>query len=78
LFATGQLTSRCVDASALSRLASKDLPVTAGAYEALAELARTDIRHVADLAAAALGLAAVRPEETELHFGRVILGPLSR
>ena len=36
-----------------SRLASEDLPVAAGAYEALAELARTDIRYVADLAAAA-------------------------
>ena len=52
-----------------SRLASEDLPVAAGAYEALAELARTDIQYVADLAAAALGQAAVRPEETELHFG---------
>ena len=52
-----------------SRLASEDLPVAAGAYEALAEIARTDIRYVADLAAAALGQAAVRPEETELHFG---------
>ena len=52
-----------------SRLASEDLPVAAGAYEALAELARTDIRYVADLAAAALDRAAVRPEETELDFG---------
>ena len=52
-----------------SRLASKDLPVAAGAYEALAGLARTDIPYVADLAAAALGQAAIRPEETELHFG---------
>ena len=52
-----------------SRLASEDLPVAAGAYEALAELARTDIRFVADPAAAAMSLAAVRPEETELHFG---------
>jgi enoyl-CoA hydratase/carnithine racemase len=53
-----------------SRLASEDLPVAAGAYEALAELARTDIQYVADLAFAALGHAAVRPEETELHFGQ--------
>ena len=52
-----------------SRLASKDLPVAAGAYEALAELARTDIQFVADPAAAAMRHAAVRPEETELHFG---------
>lgn len=52
-----------------SRLASEDLPVAVGAYEALAELARTDIQYVADLAVAALGQAAVQPEETELHFG---------
>jgi Caspase domain len=52
-----------------SRLASEDLPVAAGAYEVLAELARTDIQFVADPAAAALRHAAVRPEETELHFG---------
>jgi predicted nucleotide-binding protein len=52
-----------------SRLASEDLPVAAAAYEALAKLARTDIQYVADLAAAALSQAAVRPEETELHFG---------
>ena len=53
-----------------SRLASDDLPVAAGAYQALAELARTDIQYVADLAAAALSQAAVQPEETELHFGQ--------
>ena len=52
-----------------SRLASEDLPVAAAAYEALAELARTDIQFIADPAAAALAQAAVRPEETELHFG---------
>ena len=45
-----------------SRLASDDLPVAAGAYEALAELARTDIRYVADPAAAALSQAAVQPD----------------
>ena len=53
-----------------SRLASDDLPVAAGAYQALAELARTDIQYVADLAAAALSQTAVHPEETELHFGQ--------
>jgi hypothetical protein len=52
-----------------SRLASEELHVAAGAYEALTELAHNDIRHVADPAAAALSQAAVRPEETELHFG---------
>jgi hypothetical protein len=52
-----------------SRLASEDLPVAAGAYEALAEVARTDIQHIAELATAALSEASVRPEVTELHFG---------
>jgi hypothetical protein len=52
-----------------SRLASDNLPVAAGAYEALTDLARTDIRYVADPAAAVLSLAALHPEETELHFG---------
>jgi Caspase domain len=52
-----------------SRLASEELHVAAGAYEALAELAHNDIRYVADPAAAALSQAAIRPEETELHFG---------
>jgi Caspase domain/RDD family len=54
-----------------SRLTSEDLPVAAGAYEALAELARADIRYVADPAAAALSQAALHPEETALHFGRI-------
>ena len=52
-----------------SRLASDDLPVVAEPHQALAELARTDIQYVADLAAAALRQAAVCPEETALHFG---------
>jgi Caspase domain len=52
-----------------SRLASEELRVAAGAFEALAELAHNDIQYVADPAAAALSQAAVRPEETELHFG---------
>jgi Caspase domain len=53
-----------------SRLASKELRVAAGAFEALAELAHNDIPYVADPAAAALGQVTVRPEETELHFGK--------
>jgi hypothetical protein len=57
-----------------SRLASDNLPAAAGACEALAELARTDIGYVADAAAAALNEAAVRPDQTELHFGRVEQG----
>jgi len=54
-----------------SRLTSDNLPVAAGAYEALAELARTDVRSVADPARAALSQVALHPEETELHFGRI-------
>ena len=57
-----------------TRLASDNLPTAAGACEALAELARTDVRLVAEAAAAALGEAAVRPDQTELHFGRVEQG----
>jgi hypothetical protein len=57
-----------------TRLASDNLPAAAGACEALAELARTDIGYVADAAAAALNEAAVRPDQTELHFGRVEQG----
>jgi tetratricopeptide (TPR) repeat protein len=52
-----------------SRLSSDNLPSAVGAYEALAELARTDIRYVADPAAAALSQGALHPEETVLHFG---------
>jgi hypothetical protein len=54
-----------------SRLASEDLPVAVGAYEVLADLARTDVRYVADLAAAAVSQAAIHPETVELHFGEV-------
>ena len=54
-----------------SRLASENLPVAVGAYSALAELVHTDIRAVADPAAAALAEAAVQPTQTELNFGRV-------
>lgn len=57
-----------------SRLASDDLPVAASAYEALAELARNDIRGVAEHAAAALSEAAVQPARRELHFGQVEQG----
>ncbi len=52
-----------------SRLASDNLPAAAGAYEALAGLARNDIRTVAEPASAALDQAAIRPDVTELHFG---------
>jgi hypothetical protein len=57
-----------------TRLASDDLPAAAGACEALTELARTDVRLVAEAAVAALREAAVRPDQTGLHFGRVEQG----
>jgi len=57
-----------------SRLASDDVAVAAGAYEALADLARTDIRYVAEPADEALSQAALHPEETELHFGQIEQG----
>jgi hypothetical protein len=57
-----------------SRLDSDNLPAAAGAYEALADIARTDIGYVADPAAAAMREGAVHPAQTELHFGRVERG----
>jgi hypothetical protein len=57
-----------------SRLASDNLPVAVGAYEALAEIARSDIRSVADPASASVREAAVYLTEADLHFGRVAQG----
>lgn len=63
-----------------SRLASDDLPVAAGAYDALADIARTDIQYVADAAAAGMQDVALGVEEPELYFGQVRQGsdPLHR
>jgi hypothetical protein len=57
-----------------SRLASDNLPAAEGARDALAELARTDIRSVAGPAAAALAEATIQPAPAELHFGPVEQG----
>jgi Caspase domain len=57
-----------------SRLGSDDLPVAAGAYEALAGVARTDITYVADSAAAAIGEAALQVKERDLNFGQAVQG----
>jgi Caspase domain len=54
------------------RLLGDNLPAAAGAGDALAEIARTDIQYVADAAAAALAEAAIRTGEPELHFGTVL------
>ena len=60
-----------------ARVASDNLPVAAGAYEALAELGRTDIRFIAEPAAAALQGATPCSEETQLDFGQVEQGSAS-
>jgi hypothetical protein len=60
-----------------ARLGSDNLPVAAGAYEALTMMAGTDIQHLADSARVALGEAAVRLDEPALHFGRVDEGSTS-
>jgi hypothetical protein len=51
-----------------SRLLSDNLPSAVGAYEALLEIARTDIQYVADPAKAALQEVALHPSESELRF----------
>jgi hypothetical protein len=57
-----------------SRLTSDNLPVAAGACQALTEIAGTDIQYVSVAARAALHEAAIRPAERELHFGEVAVG----
>ncbi|HEX6234544.1 MAG TPA: caspase family protein [Jiangellaceae bacterium] len=54
-----------------ARLASDDLAVAAGAYDALTDIARNDIKYVADAAAAAMDEVALRVPESALHFGEV-------
>jgi Caspase domain len=60
-----------------SRLASDDLPVAAGACEALADLVRNDIQYVAEVAAAALKEAALQPAQADVQFGQVEQGATS-
>ncbi|HEX8345868.1 MAG TPA: caspase family protein, partial [Actinoplanes sp.] len=57
-----------------SRLSSDNLPLAAGAGEALREIADTDIQYVADAAATALRDAQTRVEERDLRFGPVATG----
>jgi hypothetical protein len=54
-----------------ARMASPELGAALGAYEALVEVARSDIRYVQDGASEALATAAVSPDPPELHFGTV-------
>ena len=53
------------------RMESPDLEIAAGAHEALAALARNDIRSIADEAGRALGEVAPEPSPRVLDFGRV-------
>ena len=57
-----------------SRLGSDDLPMAAGAHEALLNVARHDIKYVAEVAAEALRDAALQVEVTQLTFGRAAHG----
>ena len=57
-----------------SRLVSENLPAAAGAYEALVEIARSDIHYVAAPAEAALDEVRLHPVETELHFDQLVQG----
>jgi hypothetical protein len=54
-----------------ARLSSADLSAALGAYQALVEVARSDIRYVQEAASEATGGAAPSPRPAELHFGRV-------
>lgn len=54
-----------------SRLFSENLPAAAGAYEALAEVVRSDVQFVADAARAALREIVVAVDQPELNFGQV-------
>jgi hypothetical protein len=56
-----------------SRLMSDNLPIAAGACEALREIADADIQYVAQAAQAALDEVAIRPSERELDFGEILL-----
>jgi uncharacterized caspase-like protein len=50
------------------RLASDNLPVAMGAFEALQEMASTDVQHVAAAAADAVAFAVVRVDPAEIRF----------
>ena len=56
------------------RLLSDNLPVAVGAFEALVEIAGSDIQYVAEPAKAALQEATLHPSETELRFDTVPQG----
>ncbi len=55
-----------------ARMASPDLGVALGAYEALVEVSRSDITYVQDGASEALAAAEVSPDPAELDFGIIV------
>jgi Caspase domain len=57
-----------------SRLLGENLPAAFAAFEALSEVARSDIQFVADAARAALHQAVVAVDQPELDFGQVRQG----
>ena len=59
-----------------SRVASPDLSAAFGAFEALLEVARSDIRYVQEAASEALAGAAISPDPAGLQFGTVALTEL--
>ncbi len=59
-----------------ARMTSTDLGAALGAYEALVEVARSDIKYVQDAASEALASAVPAPLPAELHFGTVPQGDL--
>lgn len=56
------------------RLASENLPLAAGACEALQEIAANDIQYVAEAATTALGDVQTRVAEPQVRFGSVFVG----
>ncbi len=54
-----------------ARMASPDVGAALGAYEALVEVSRSDIRYVQEAASEALEGAPVSPDPAELHFGTI-------
>lgn len=55
-----------------SRMSSTDLGAALGAYQALVEVSRSDIRYVQEAASEALAIAVPSPHPAEVHFGTVV------
>ncbi len=55
-----------------SRMSSADLGAALGAYQALVEVSRSDIRYVQEAASEALAIAVPTPHPAEVNFGTVV------